>query len=271
MDNTKIFRFEKANIRVVTSAPDGMPWFVAKDVCDVLDIANSRQALKRLDDDEKNTVILNDGNRGNPNVSIVNESGLYALVVSSRKPEAKRFRKWITSEVIPSIRKTGRYEEGQASGGYQIPGTYAEALKVAAEQAQLAENQRKQLDAQKPKVLFAEAIETSKTSILVGELAKLLRQNDVLIGPKRLFTWLRENGYLIKRKGTDYNMPTQRSMELGLFEIKETAITHNDGHIHISKTPKVRGKGQRYFINKFLNQTTSNTGPTVAQVSANTN
>lgn len=114
------------------------------------------------------------------------------------------------------------------------------------------EEQKKQLKEQKPKVLFADAVSTSHTSILIGELAKILKQNGVDMGQNRLFKWLRDNGYLIKRKGTDYNMPTQYSMDLGLFEVKETSITHSDGHISISKTPKVTGKGQMYFINKFI-------------------
>ena len=135
----------------------------------------------------------------------------------------------------------------------QIPQSFSEALRLAAEQAEKIEAQQKQLQAQAPKVLFADAVSASKTSILIGELAKIIKQNDVEMGQNRLFEWLRSNGYLITRQGTDYNMPTQKAMELGLFEIKETSITHSDGHITVNKTPKVTGKGQTYFINKFLN------------------
>lgn len=135
----------------------------------------------------------------------------------------------------------------------QIPQSFSEALRLAAEQAERIEAQQKQLQAQAPKVLFADAVSASKTSILIGELAKIIKQNGVEMGQNRLFEWLRSNGYLITRQGTDYNMPTQKAMELGLFEIKETSITHSDGHITVNKTPKVTGKGQTYFINKFLN------------------
>ncbi|KMO88285.1 antirepressor [Lacticaseibacillus rhamnosus] len=135
--------------------------------------------------------------------------------------------------------------ETQIKTGYVIPGSYAEALKLAASQAE-------QIEDMKPKALFADAVATSHTTILVGDLAKVLKQNGVDIGAKRLFAWLREQGYLIKRIGADYNSPTQRAMELGLFEVKETAISHSDGHVTVQKTPKVTGKGQQYFINKFL-------------------
>ena len=174
-------------------------------------------------------------------------------MLSSKLPGAKQFKRWITSEVIPSIRK---------HGGYLTPDKLEEVLLKPDTLIQLAQNlkaeqeKRKALEVkmeeQKPKVLFAESVEAAKTSILIGELAKLLKQNGINIGQNRLFEWLRNNGYLIKRQGSDYNMPTQRAMEMGLFEIKETTITHSDGHIHVSKTPKVTGKGQVYFVNLFV-------------------
>ena len=239
--------------RVRTMVINGSPWFVAKDVCECLDINNSRQALARLDSDEKNNVILNDGTPGNPEKGIVNEYGLYSLVLSSRKPSAKAFKRWITHEVIPAIRKHGAYMTGetleQALTSPDFLIRLATELKTEQEARRLAEAQ---IEANKPKVLFADSVAASHGSILVGELAKLLNQNGIDIGQNRLFNWLRENGYLICRKGTDYNMPTQRSMELQLFSIKETAITHSDGHVSISKTVKVTGKGQLYFVNKFL-------------------
>lgn len=239
--------------RVRTMVIDGSPWFVAKDVCECLDINNSRQALARLDSDEKNSVILNDGTPGNPEKGIVNEYGLYSLVLSSRKPSAKAFKRWITHEVIPAIRKHGAYMTGetleQALTSPDFLIRLATELKTEQEARRLAEQK---IEADKPKVLFADSVAASHGSILVGELAKLLNQNGIDIGQNRLFNWLRENGYLICRKGTDYNMPTQRSMELQLFSIKETAITHSDGHVSISKTVKVTGKGQLYFVNKFL-------------------
>lgn len=239
--------------QVRTMMIDGSPWFVAKDVCECLDINNSRQALARLDSDEKNSVILNDGTPGNPEKGIVNEYGLYSLVLSSRKPSAKAFKRWITHEVIPAIRKHGAYMTGetleQALTSPDFLIRLATELKTEQEARRLAEAQ---IEANKPKVLFADSVAASHGSILVGELAKLLNQNGIDIGQNRLFNWLRENGYLICRKGTDYNMPTQRSMEMQLFSIKETAITHSDGHVSISKTVKVTGKGQLYFVNKFL-------------------
>lgn len=239
--------------QVRTMVINGSPWFVAKDVCECLDINNSRQALARLDSDEKNSVILNDGTPGNPEKGIVNEYGLYSLVLSSRKPSAKAFKRWITHEVIPAIRKHGAYMTGetleQALTSPDFLIRLATELKTEQEARRLAEQK---IEADKPKVLFADSVAASHGSILVGELAKLLNQNGIDIGQNRLFNWLRENGYLICRKGTDYNMPTQRSMELQLFSIKETAITHSDGHVSISKTVKVTGKGQLYFVNKFL-------------------
>lgn len=239
--------------QVRTMVINGSPWFVAKDVCECLDINNSRQALARLDSDEKNSVILNDGTPGNPEKGIVNEYGLYSLVLSSRKPSAKAFKRWITHEVIPAIRKHGAYMTGetleQALTSPDFLIRLATELKTEQEARKMAEAQ---IEADKPKVLFADSVAASHGSILVGELAKLLNQNGIDIGQNRLFNWLRENGYLICRKGTDYNMPTQRSMEMQLFSIKETAITHSDGHVSISKTVKVTGKGQLYFVNKFL-------------------
>lgn len=239
--------------QVRTMVINGSPWFVAKDVCECLDINNSRQALARLDSDEKNSVILNDGTPGNPEKGIVNEYGLYSLVLSSRKPSAKAFKRWITHEVIPAIRKHGAYMTGetleQALTSPDFLIRLATELKTEQEARKMAEAQ---IEADKPKVLFADSVAASHGSILVGELAKLLNQNGIDIGQNRLFNWLRKNGYLICRKGTDYNMPTQRSMEMQLFSIKETAITHSDGHVSISKTVKVTGKGQLYFVNKFL-------------------
>lgn len=252
MNQLQVFNNQEFG-QVRTMTIDGSPWFVAKDVCECLDINNSRQALARLDSDEKNSVILNDGTPGNPEKGIVNEYGLYSLVLSSRKPSAKAFKRWITHEVIPAIRKHGAYMTGetleQALTSPDFLIRLATELKTEQEARKMAEAQ---IEADKPKVLFADSVAASHGSILVGELAKLLNQNGIDIGQNRLFNWLRENGYLICRKGTDYNMPTQRSMEMQLFNIKETAITHSDGHVSISKTVKVTGKGQVYFVNKFL-------------------
>lgn len=219
------------------------PWFVAKDVCECLEISNSRQALSRLDTDEKADVILNDGSQ-NRKMNIVNEYGLYNLVLSSRKPEAKEFKRWITHVVLPSLRKYGTYST-------DIPRTLPDALKAYAGEIEAHNQTKALLEEQKPKVIFADAVSASDTDILIGDLAKLLNQNGHNIGQNRLFERLRKEGYLISRKGNSYNTPTQKAMELGLFRIKETAITHADGRTTINKTPKVTGKGQLYFINRY--------------------
>lgn len=247
MNELQIFKNNQfGNVRIVMKNQE--PWFVAKDVCNCLEINNSRQALIRLDDDEKSSVILNDGTPGNPEKSIVNEYGLYSLVLSSRKPEAKEFKRWITHDVIPQIRKTGQYV-------VDIPRTLPDALRAYANEVEEHNKAKALIEEQKPKVLFADSVAASHTSILVGDLAKLLHQNGVKdMGQKRLFNWLRENSYLIKRKGSDYNSPTQKAMEMGLFQIKETVVSHADGHTSVNKTTKVTGKGQQYFINKFLGE-----------------
>ena len=245
MNEVMVFKnAEFGSVRTVNVA--GEPWFVASDVCRALEIGNSSMALSRLDDDEKGVSLI-ETLGGNQNVSVVNEPGLYSLVLGSRKPEAKAFKRWITHEVLPSIRKTGGYIDGQES--MTDAELMAKALLVAQKQI---EDRNLQIARMRPKEIFCDAVSASKTSILIGDLAKILKQNGVDTGQKRLFTWLRDNGYLIKQKGMSYNMPTQRSMEKGLFEVKETAFTHSDGHISISKTVKVTGKGQVYFVDTFL-------------------
>lgn len=228
--------------QVRTTIRDGEPWFVAADVCRALELSNPTVSVGRLDDDER--AKLNLGRQGEG--TIVSEPGLYALVLGSRKPEARAFKRWITHEVIPSIRKSGGYIAGQST--MSDADLMAKALLVAQRQI---EQRDAQITEMQPKALFADAVSASKSSILIGELAKMLRQNGVDIGQNRLFEYLRENGYLCK-SGAMYNCPTQRSMDMGLFEIKETAIQHADGHVTINRTPKVTGKGQVYFVNKLL-------------------
>ena len=251
--NLQTWSYENSEIRTIEK--DGDPWFVGKDVAAVLGYSNTRDALaKHVDDEDKNTVVIRDGIQGNPNTIVINESGLYSLVLSSKLPNAKKFKRWVTSEVLPSIRKHGAYMTDQT---LEQALTSPDFLIQLATQLKEEKEQRKQLEAKveqdKPKVLFADSVSASKSSILVGELAKILKQNGVDTGQFRLFAWLRENGYLIKREGSDYNMPTQKSAEMGLFEVKQTIITHSDGHITTNKTPKVTGKGQVYFVNKFMN------------------
>lgn len=228
------------------------PWFVGKDLAKCLGYSNTRDAIDKHIDKEDKGVAKLDTLGGKQNMTIVNESGLYSLILSSQLPTAKRFKRWVTKEVLPSIRKHGAYMTPQKIEEMLLnPDTIIQLATTLKQEQQARQRAEKQIEEQKPKVLFADAVTASHTSILVGELAKLLRQNGIDTGQNRLFEWLRNNGYLIRRKGTDYNMPTQYSMDLGLFEVKETSITHSDGHVSVSKTPKVTGKGQVYFINKF--------------------
>lgn len=231
--------------RVRTVSVDNEPWFFAKDVCDALSIATNH-VRESLDEDEVSNLRSTEigPEFGGKAPLIVSEAGLYSLILKSRKPEAKAFKRWITHEVIPAIRKTG---------GYHVPQSPEEQMAqgLLAAQKLLAEKD-KRIEEMRPKEIFADAVSVSKTDILIGDLAKLIKQNGRDIGQKRLFSWLREKGYLIKRKGLDWNMPTQRAMEMKLFRVKETVVTHADGHTTVSKTPKVTGKGQVYFVNKFL-------------------
>ena len=177
------------------------------------------------------------------------ENIFYKLCMKAKNEVARKFQDRVCDEILPSIRKYGMYATDELLDNPDLIIKMATRLKEEKAKNKELEDKMKE---DKPKVLFADSVETSKNTILIGELAKIIKQNGVDIGQKRLFTWLRDNGFLIKREGTDYNMPTQKSMELELFEIKETAVTHSDGHISINKTPKITGKGQVYFINKFL-------------------
>ena len=251
MNDLQIFENKDfGKVRTVTL--NGAPCFVAADICRALDIGNPTDALRRLDDDEKALVSIEGISNGNNKANIVNESGLYSLVLGSRKPEAKQFKRWITHEVIPTIRKTGGYvNNDDLFVSTYLPNADDTTKALFRSTLETIRAQNAKLEAYKPKAIFADAVSASKTSILVGELAKILQQNGVAIGQNRLFAWLRNNGYLCCY-GERYNMPTQRSMEMSLFEIKETTINNPDGSIRVSRTVKVTGKGQQYFINKFL-------------------
>lgn len=236
-------------VRAVRSE-GGEPMFVAKDVCAALGLGNSRQALSRLDDDEKG-VISTDTPGGEQQMQAVNEAGLYVLVLSSRKPEARAFKRWVTHEVLPALRRDGGYMVARDETPEQ---TMARAVLLAQATIDRQKSRIAGLEAEneemRPKALFADAVAASDGTCLIGELAKMMRQNGVDVGQNRLFAMLREDGYLGKA-GQNRNVPTQRSMELGLFRIKETAITHSDGHVTINRTPKVTGKGQRYFLERY--------------------
>lgn len=244
MTDIQIFKSEQFG-EVRTIAKDGEPWFVAADVCKVLDLSNPTIAASRLDEDER--AKFNLGRQGE--TTIVSEAGLYTLVLGSRKPEAKAFKRWITHEVIPTIRRHGAYATettiesiiADPESGIKL----LQALKAEQERRKEAEALAEK---QKPKVLFADAVAASDNSILIGELAKILRQNGVETGQNRLFRWMRDNGYIMRYT----NVPTQYSMERGLMEVKERAINNPDGSVRITQTIKVTGKGIVYFVNKFI-------------------
>lgn len=246
MNELQIFKSEEfGEVRTVTI--DNEPWFVGKDVAAALGYQNASKALAdHVEECDKlnNESLSSLGQRGG---WLINESGLYALIFGSKLESARRFKHWVTSEVLPAIRKHGGYMAGQEN--MSDDELLAKALMVA--QSKIEEN-KKQIEEMKPHAVLGKAITTANTSILVGDLAKILKQNGIEIGAKRLFQWMRENGYLIKRKGTDWNLPTQRSMEQNLFEIKESVHIDGNGCNRITRTPKITGKGQEYFINKFL-------------------
>lgn len=221
-------------------------YFVGKDVADALGYVDTNKAVSmHVDDEDKKLNDKTSPSFGQRGATLINESGLYSLVLSSKLESAKRFKRWITADVLPALRRTGSYS-------LDIPKTLPEALRAYADEVEQHNKTKALVEAQRPKVIFADAVSTSDTDILVGDLAKLLNQNGYAVGQNRLFERLRNEGFLISRKGNSYNMPTQRAMELGLFRIKETAITHSDGRVSLNKTPKVTGRGQQYFINRFI-------------------
>ena len=253
MNNIKIFENpEFGAIRTIEVKNE--PWFVGKDVAQALGYSQTSKAVREhVKDNHKGMSVL-DTPGGKQETTIIDEAGVYSLVMRSKLPKAEQFQEWVTSEVLPAIRKTGGYINGsETMSDAEI---MAKALMVAQKTIEANKERISKLEGDtermKPKEIFADAVAASDNTILIGDLAKMIKQNGHPIGQKRLFEWLRENGYLIKRKGADYNSPTQKAMELGLFRIKETAITHSDGHVSVSKTVKVTGKGQQYFINKFL-------------------
>ena len=256
MKNLQIFsNNEFGEIRTVTI--DGNPWFVGRDVTEVLGYVNSRKALlDHVDDEDKyDGVTIRDSIGREQNPVMINESGLYSLILSSKMPNAKRFKHWVASEVIPSVRKNGGYianQENMTPEQIMAAGLQA-AQKIIEEKNRQIQEQEADIQRMRPKEVFADAVTTSRTSILIGQLAKIISQNGVQIGQNRLFAWMRENGYLITRRGADYNMPTQKSMEMKLFEIKERTVNNPDGSSMITRTTLITGKGQQYFINKLLN------------------
>lgn len=239
MNELQIFNNDEFG-QIRTIEIDGKPYFSAKDVAEALGYSNPRKAiLDHCKGVTKRDTLTAGGQQA---VNFIPEGDIYRLIVRSNLPSAERFEKWVFDEVIPRIRQTG---------GYQLPQTYAEALRALADKAEQNEKLTARIEIMRPKEIFADAVAASKTSILIGELAKLITQNGYQIGQTRLFKWMRERGYLIK-DGSSKNMPMQRYVQQGLFEIKESNVQNPDGSVRITKTTKVTGKGQQYFINKFL-------------------
>lgn len=248
MNEIKAFNsLEFGQIR--TTSIDGEPWFVGKDIAAALGYKNISDALIKHVDMEDKGVAKCDTLGGNQEMTVINESGMYSLVLSSRLDSAKKFKRWVTNDILPSIRKHGMYATDELINNPDLLIQVATQLKDERSKRQELEL-REQTN--RPKVLFAESVEASKCSILIGDLAKLIKQNGYNIGQNRLFEWMRNNGYLISRRGESYNMPTQQSMNLGLFEIKESSVVNPDGSVRLTRTTKVTGKGQVYFINKFI-------------------
>ena len=250
-NNLQVFDYNGAEVRTVIIESE--PWFVAKDVCNVLGLTNSREAIKPLDDEEKDEVRISDTIGRMQNMTVISESGLYQLILRSNKPEAKAFSKWVRSEVLPSIRKHGVYMTPEAIEKTLFNPDFIINL---ATELKTERNKRieleKQAEINAPKVLFADSVAASESTCLIRELAKMIHQNGVDIGEKRLFAWLRENDFLIKSRTQDFNMPTQKARNLGLMIIKETVISNSGGKPILVRTPKITGKGQEYFINLFL-------------------
>lgn len=253
MNELKVFNSPEFG-QVRTFDKGGEPWFVGKDVATILGYERTADAIRaHVDDDDKGVGEIQTPG-GKQKIVIINESGLYSLVLSSKLPTAKKFKHWITSEVLPAIRKTGGYIANvETMTDAEI---MSKALLIAKQTIESREQRIHSLEAEtermKPKEIFADAVSASNSSILIGDLAKILHGNGIKIGRGRLFAWMREHGFLIKQKGTSYNMPTQRAMELGLFRVKEGSYVDGKGNNIITKTTKVTGKGQQYFINKFL-------------------
>ena len=249
MDELQIFDSEEFG-RIRTVSISGEPWFVAKDISDKLGYAQTSNMMKRIDEEDSKSSILDGMNMKS---LLINESGLDSAILGSKLESAKRFKRWVTSEVLPSIRKNGGYIAGQENmtDDELLEKAVLVAQKKIAERDKIIEQQKQKIEQDKPKTIFADAVSASKSSILVGDLAKLICQNGYQIGQKRLFQWLRDNGFLIK-SGSSKNMPMQRYVEQGLFEVKESNVQNPDGSVRITRTTKITGRGQVYFINKFM-------------------
>ena len=256
MCKLQVFDYENHKIR--TTLKDGEIWWVLRDVCKILELSNPTTVFSRLDVEER--AKFNLGRQGNAN--IINEPGLYKVILRSDKPEAKKFMNWVTHEVLPAIRRHGAYiSSGKLEELMQSPDTWVKLIRTLQQERREKTMLKAKIKKDKSKVAFATAVEASKDGILIRELAKILKGNGVNVGQNRLFTKLRKDGFLIRQEGSDYNSPTQKAMELGLFKIKETVFTEPDGKVTLRRTAKVTGKGQSYFVNYFLPKSEIKTEP----------
>lgn len=237
--------FHGQAVRVITD-DFGDPWFVATDIARILGYGDATHLTRRLDDDEKGLRSVETPG-GSQRLTVVTEAGLYAAILGSQVEGARRFKRWVTHELLPEIRRTG---------SYGMPKDYPSALRALAAEAESRAALAAKVEADAPKVLFADAVAETKSDVLVSHLAVILRGNGVDVGSVRLFAWLRRDGYLCSRQGRDWNRPTQRAMDLGLFRVKETAVSHADGSVTTEITPKVTGKGQTYFVNRYAARAT---------------
>lgn len=252
--NNDIQIFDYCDNQVRTITKDGDPWFVLKDVCDVLELSDAHKVASRLDNDERNSIPVTDSLGRQQNSTIINEPGLYNVIMLSRKPEAKKFKRWITHEVLPSIRKHGAYITPQTIREYMSkPEHWIELFQTLQNEQEKNAKLQNKIDMDRPKVVFAEAVDASDATVYLGEFAKMLRQNGIEIGQNRLFDQLKKDGYLLKRNFKGHTIPTQKAIEKGLFKIEELVVTHDDGHISLKRNVKLTGKGQLFFTNYFEN------------------
>lgn len=253
MNELQIFNSEEfGEIRTVSINDE--PWFVGKDVATALGYERATKAIQdHVSEEDKDEVPIQDSIGRMQKTPIINESGLYALIFGSKLESAQRFKRWVTSEVLPSIRKHGGYIAGQESmtDDELLEKAILVAQRKIAERDRIIAQKQERIEQMRPKEVFADSVSASRQSILIGDLAKLICQNGHSIGQKRMFQWMRDNGYLMKT-GSSYNMPMQRYVEQGLFEVKESTVNNPDGSVRLTRTTKVTGKGQIYFINKFI-------------------
>lgn len=243
MNDLQIFNStEFGEIRTVTI--DDEPWFVAKDISDKLGYAQTSNMMKRIDSEDSKSSILDGMNMKS---LLINESGLYSAILGSKLESAKRFKHWVTSDVLPTIRKHGMYAQQELLDNPDLLIAVATQLKEERQKNLLLEQK---IEADRPKTIFADAVSASDSSMLVRDVAKIIKQNGQPLGEKRFYKWLRDNGFICKGDTS----PTQKAMEMGLFEIVVRTVERGNGLPIETKTTRITGKGQQYFINKFLGQ-----------------